>query len=64
MGSDAERNTEFTGGVNNTGNSFSSILNTWKPYLNRAVSDFDTHHLITADWLYVLPFGTGKAGSW
>jgi Carboxypeptidase regulatory-like domain len=56
MGSDAERTTEFTGG-----GSFSSILNTWKPQLNRAVSDFDTHHLITADWLYVLPFGKGRA---
>jgi hypothetical protein len=56
MGSDAERNTEFTGQ-----GSFSDILNTWKPYLNRGVSDFDTHHLITGDWIYQLPFGTGKA---
>ncbi len=55
MGSDAERNTEFTG----TG-SFSDILNTWKPYLNRGPSDFDTRHLITADWVYQLPFGRGK----
>lgn len=55
MGSDAERNTEFTGQ-----GSFSDILNTWKPYLNRGVSDFDTHHLITGDWIYQLPFGTGK----
>ena len=60
-GSDAERNTEFTGGVNGGGNSFSSILNTWKPYLNRSVSDFDTHHLITADAVYLLPFGRGRA---
>ncbi len=60
-GSDAERNTEFTGGVNGGGNSFSSILNTWKPYLNRSVSDFDTHHLITADAVYLLPFGKGRA---
>ncbi|MGB7547373.1 MAG: TonB-dependent receptor [Terracidiphilus sp.] len=55
MGSDAERNTEFTG----TG-SFSDILNTWKPYLNRGPSDFDTRHLITADWVYQMPFGRGK----
>ncbi len=41
--------------------SFSDILNTWKPYLNRGVSDFDTRHLITADWVYLLPFGRGKA---
>jgi hypothetical protein len=60
MGSDAERNTEFTG----TG-SFSDILNTWKPYLNRGVSDFDTKHLITFDYVYKLPFGRGQmvAGS-
>ena len=55
FGSDAERNTEFSG----TG-SFSSILNTWKPYLNRGVSDFDTRHLLTVDSVYQLPFGRGK----
>ncbi|HEU5458733.1 MAG TPA: hypothetical protein VFU68_08955, partial [Terracidiphilus sp.] len=55
MGSDAERNTEFTG----TG-SFSDILNTWKPYLNRGPSDFDTRHLITTDYVYQMPFGRGK----
>lgn len=56
MGSDAERDTEFTGEYN-----FDNILNTWKPYLNRGVSAFDTKHLITADWVYLLPFGRGKA---
>jgi hypothetical protein len=40
---------------------FSLILNTWKPYLNRASSDFDTRHLITVDSVYELPFGKGKA---
>jgi hypothetical protein len=55
MGSDAERSTEFTGG-----GSFSDILNTWKPYLNRGPSDFDTKHLITTDWVYKLPFGRGS----
>jgi len=56
LGSDAERSTEFTGG-----GSFSDILNTWHPKLNRSISDFDTHHLITADWVYLMPFGRGKA---
>jgi hypothetical protein len=56
MGSDAERSTEFSGG-----GSFSDILNTWRPYLNRGHSDFDTRHLITADWVYQLPFGRGKS---
>ncbi len=60
MGSDTERASEIS---NN--DSFSTILNTWNPSLNRAVSDFDTRHLITFDWVYELPFGTGKkfAGS-
>lgn len=53
-GSDPERATEFAG-------AFSEILNTWKPYLNRAVSDFDTRHLITCDWVYRMPFGRGRA---
>ena len=55
-GSDAERNTEFTGQ-----GSQSDILNTWKPYLNKAVSDFDTTSLVTADWVYQLPVGKGKS---
>ena len=54
MGSDAERATLHNGGT------FSFILNTWKPQLNRGNSDFDTRHLITTDYVYLLPFGTGK----
>ena len=50
MGSDAERATT----------SYGSIQNAWNPKLTRAVSDFDTTHLITADWSYLMPFGTGK----
>jgi Carboxypeptidase regulatory-like domain/TonB dependent receptor len=62
MGSDTERSNEF--GVNSqmggNSSSFSEILNTWRPYLNRGVSDFDTRHLITVDAVYQLPFGRGK----
>ena len=58
MGSDAERTSEFSNGVSF---SSSSIINTWKPYLNRAVSDFDTTHLIVVNYLYQLPVGQGKA---
>jgi hypothetical protein len=62
MGSDTERASEqFAGGPTSAGTSaFSEILNSWKPYLNRGVSDFDTTHLITVDWVYQLPFGQGK----
>lgn len=56
MGSDAERNTEFSGQ-----GAFSLILNTWRPYYNRGNSDFDTRHLITTDWVYQLPIGTGQS---
>ena len=56
FGSDAERSTEFSAGVNQ-GNS--SIINSWNPGLNRAVSDFDTSHLLTVDWVYQLPVGRG-----
>jgi hypothetical protein len=62
MGSNAERATEFTSSTTGAGSgSFSEILNTWKPYLNRGPSDFDVRHLITTNWVYALPFGTGKA---
>jgi hypothetical protein len=55
LGSDTERASEIS-----TNGSFSNILNTWNPALNRAVSDFDTRHLITVDWVYRLPFGAGQ----
>ena len=57
MGSGAERSNEFSndsfGGI--------GIQNSWNPKLNKAVSDFDTRHLITFDWVYALPVGSGKA---
>jgi len=38
----------------------SAIQNTWNPKANKAVSDFDTRHLLNGDMLYVLPVGRGK----
>ena len=58
MGSDTERTSEFSNGV---ASAQSEILNTWKPSLNRAVSDFDTTHILTVNYVYQLPFGKGKA---
>jgi hypothetical protein len=55
MGSDAERAGGWASG------SFSDILNTWKPKLNKGVSDFDTRALVTVDGVYKLPFGRGQA---
>ena len=51
MGSDAER----------TSTSYGGIQNTWDPKLSRGTSDFDTRHLISADWVYSLPFGKGRS---
>jgi hypothetical protein len=54
-GSNAERINEFEGfGFG------SQIINSWFPQQNRAVSDFDTTHIINANWVYQLPFGRGK----
>ena len=55
MGSDTERASSIS-----TNSAFSNIINTWNPSLNRGVSDFDTKHLITFDWVYHLPFGAGQ----
>jgi hypothetical protein len=68
-GSDAERTSEFSDSqAVNVAGSFSDILNTWRPQLNRGVSDFNTTHLLTTDAVYQLPFGRGKAfvngGNW
>ena len=58
MGSAAERSNEFStdsyGG--NTG-----IQNSWKPKLNKAISDFDARHILTLDWVYAIPVGRGKS---
>jgi hypothetical protein len=56
MGSGAERSGEFSS------DSFGGegIQNSWNPKLNKGVSDFDTRHLITVDWVYNLPVGRGK----
>jgi len=56
--SDAERSTTFSSGVATSG---AIIQNTWNPALNRGISDFDTKQLITADYVYQLPIGRGKA---
>ena len=56
--SDAERSTSFSSGVATSG---AIIQNTWKPALNRGLSDFDTKQLLTADYVYALPIGRGKA---
>ncbi len=57
-GSDTERTSEFSNGVSLAQ---SEIINTWKPYLNKGLSDFDTTHLVTVDWVYQLPVGRGMA---
>ena len=57
-GSDAERTSEFS---NNVAFANSEIINTWNPALNKGVSDFDTTHIVTLDWVYQLPVGRGRA---
>jgi hypothetical protein len=65
LNSGTERNNEYTatssGNLADNGFAGSAIQNTWNPRLNRAVSDFDARSLITADWVYELPIGHGKA---
>ena len=60
LGSDAERQCVQCSGSGLGITSFGYIINTFNPKLNRGVSDFDTTHLITADWVYLLPFGHGR----
>jgi hypothetical protein len=58
LGSDTERSCVQCG--SNSESTFSWIVNAFRPSENYGVSDFDTTHLITTDWVYQLPFGTGK----
>ena len=55
QGSNAERISTYEGfGLG------SQIINSWIPSQNRAVSDFDTTHIVNANWVYDLPFGRDK----
>ena len=55
QGSNAERISTYEGfGLG------SQIINSWIPSQNRAVSDFDTTHIINANGVYDLPVGRGK----
>lgn len=57
LGSDALRQCIFCkGGI------FSPVVSTWRPHDNYAVSDFDTTHILTGDWVYSLPFGKSTKG--
>lgn len=67
LGSDTERvNSQGTTSTTSaiplgTSTILSYIANPWNPGLNRAPSDFDLRHVITASWVYELPFGKGRA---
>jgi hypothetical protein len=54
LGSDSEAN------AINTNYTYGFILDAFNPRKNRAVSDFDTTHLVTADWVLKLPVGKGE----
>ena len=42
------------------GRVLSQIVNPWFPLQMRAVSDYDTRHLVSAFWVAEFPFGKGK----
>ncbi len=54
MGSDSESN------AINTSNQYGFILDAFNPGKNFAISDFDTTHLVTANWVLRLPAGHGQ----
>jgi hypothetical protein len=54
LGSDTE------GNPTSSGNAFGFILDAFNPRKNYAVSDFNTTHLLTADWVLKLPVGRGE----
>lgn len=60
LGSETERTSQ----LGNTDDAYTNfaIQNTWNPKLNKGPSDFDTHSLITGDWVYALPVGRGTSG--
>ena len=55
LGSDSESNPA------SAGTNFAFILDGFNPGKNYGTSDFDTRHLLTADWVVRLPVGKGQA---
>jgi len=60
LGSDSESNPTNVFLPNGNPANFGMILDAWNPRKNYAVSDFDTAHLLTADWVWLMPFGHGQ----
>jgi hypothetical protein len=54
LGSDSESNPA------QTSSTFGYILDAWNPRKNFAISDFNTTHLLTGDWIVQLPVGRGQ----
>ena len=59
LGSDAERTCLQCGG--NGASTFSWIVNAFRPGQNYGPSDFDTRHIVTTNWLYLIPTGHGQS---
>jgi hypothetical protein len=58
LGSDTESN--YYGGVGGKTTFYGQLQDSFNPWKSRAVSDFNTTHLITADWVLNLPVGRGR----
>jgi hypothetical protein len=54
LGSDTESNPA------QSASTYGYILDAWNPRKNYAISDFNTTHLLTADWVLRLPVGRGQ----
>jgi len=60
LGSDSESNPTNVLLPNGNAANFGMIIDAWNPRKNYAVSDFNTTHLLTADWVLKLPVGRGQ----
>ncbi|HWW24182.1 MAG TPA: carboxypeptidase-like regulatory domain-containing protein [Edaphobacter sp.] len=60
LGSDSESNPTNVSAANGNSANFGMIIDAWNPRKNYALSDFNTTHLLTADWVLKLPVGRGQ----
>ncbi|WP_446742708.1 TonB-dependent receptor domain-containing protein [Silvibacterium acidisoli] len=61
IGSDTERTCTSCTSIGTTADASTGVLiNSFNPRLNKGVADFDTTHIVTADAVYLLPFGSGQ----
>lgn len=54
------KSTDLSSGREGESRTFGQIRNSWNPFLNKGVSDYDTTHIFSSQGIWEIPLGKGK----